>query len=355
VAAVSSDGTTPEVVVEALGVAVGIPVTGEDAVRLRHQWVRALTDREATTIVDLDHLATEQEVEHDYAITSLVTMAALRATTGQRINLHAGAVADEDGKALAVIGPSGSGKTTAIGLLALRLGYLSDETVSLDESLRIHPHPKPLSVITDPQKRWAKRSVSPDDAGLRRPPAESHLHRIVLLHRGDDDSGLAPLAPALAIAEVVEQSSSLFAVEHPLLRLAEAIDACGGVWSLRYNEIAHRLDELVGLLDREPRTPPARVHHPSGSIDEAAPGTWRRAPWLDAMEYDDELVVMVDAGVRVLAGLGLVLWLATDMPRTTAELVAETTTAWGEHPEAEALVADALALLADDGLLLAPG
>ena len=152
-----------------------------------------------------------------------------------------------------------------------------------------------------------------------------------------------------------ELHSSLFAVEHPLLRLADAIDACGGVWSLHYREIEGRLDELVGLLDREPRTPPARVHHPAGSVDEAAPATWRRAPWLDAMEYDDELVVMVDAGVRVLAGLGLVLWLATEVPRTTDELVAETTAAWGDHPEAESLVADALALLAADGLLLPPG
>lgn len=350
----SSEGATPEVVVEALGVAVGIPVTGADAARLRRQWVRALTDREATAVVDLAHLAEEQEEAHDYAITSLVTMAALQATTGHRINLHAGAVAAEDGRALAVIGPSGSGKTTAIGLLALRLGYLSDETVSLDESLRIHPHPKPLSVIADPQKPYAKRSVSPDDAGLLRPPAAAHLHRIVLLHRGDDEAGLVPLAPAMAIAEVVEQSSSLFALEHPLLRLAEVIDACGGVWSLRYREIGARLDELVALLDRDPRPPPARVHHPAGSVDEAPPGTWRRAPWLDAMEYDDELVVMVEAGVRVLEGLGLVLWLATEVPRTSDELVVETTTVWGEHPDAVALVAQALAQLAEEGLLLPP-
>ncbi|WP_165354264.1 hypothetical protein [Nocardioides glacieisoli] len=350
----SSEGPPPEVVVEVLGVPVGIPATGDHAARLRRQWARALTDRPALATVAISHLAADDEVASDYAITTLVTMAALDATAGRRINLHAGAVSDDDGRVLAVIGPSGSGKTTAIALLATRLGYLSDETVSLDESLRVHGHPKPLSVISDPNHPQAKRSVSPDEAGLLHPPDEAHLHRIVLLHRGEDDSGLVPLAPAYAIAEMVEQTSSLAQLEHPLLRLAELIDACGGVWGLHYREIGARLDELVGLLDAAPQLVVARAHHPGGSVGEAAPGTWRRAPWLDAVEYDDELVLMVGAEVRVLAGLGLLLWLALDVARTPDELVTTTTVALGEHPEAAALVADALALLAEDGLLLAP-
>ncbi len=315
----SSEGPPPEVVVEALGVPVGIPVTGDASERLRHQWSRALTDGAATTVVQLDHLGIEHEVAHDYAVTTLVTMAALEATAGLRINLHAGAVADDRGRALAVIGPSGSGKTTAIGLLATRLGYLSDETVSIDESLRVHGHPKPLSVITDPDEPHLKKSMSPDDLGLLRPPPEAYLHRIVLLHRGDDDSGLVPVAPAYAIAEVVEQTSSLVLLEHPILRLAEAIDACGGVWSLRYHEIGARLEELVGLLDREPRPSPARRHHPGGGpVAEPVAGAWSRAPWIDAVEFDDEIVLMVDDQVRVLAGPGVVAWLALETPSTTA-------------------------------------
>ena len=95
------------------------------------------------------------------------------------------------------------------------------------------------------------------------------------------------------------------------------------MWGLRYREIGARLDELVGLLDDDPQPAPARAHHPGGSVGEAAPGTWRRAPWLDAVEYDDELVLMVGAEVRVLAGLGLLLWLALDVPRTPDELVAD--------------------------------
>ncbi|MFM6849752.1 MAG: hypothetical protein ACKOVB_11700, partial [Terrabacter sp.] len=215
----STQAGPPALVVSVLGVPVGIPAPPTAADRLRHQWSRALTDEPAAAVVDLTGLG-DDELAHDYALTSRVTMVALEATAGQRVNLHAGAVADTDGRALAVIGASGSGKTTAIGLLATRLGYLSDETTSLDDALTVHAHPKPLSVITDTDAPHRKQSVSPDDLGLLRPPASARLHRIVLLHRGDDDSGLVPLAPAHAIAAMVPQSSSLALLEHPILRLA---------------------------------------------------------------------------------------------------------------------------------------
>ncbi len=181
----------------------------------------------------------------------------------------------------------------------------------------------------------------------------------MLLHRGDDDSGLVPMPPAYAIAEVVEQTSSLVQLEHPILRLAETIDACGGAWSLRYREITDRIDELVGLLDREPQPAPARLHHPGPSSDAASdaasvPGAWRRTPWRDAVEYDDEVVLMIDNRVHVLAGLGVVAWLALASPRTLAELVVETTSLLGEHPDAQQLVADALGVLAEQGLVQPP-
>ncbi|PKH37676.1 hypothetical protein SAMN05192575_101691 [Nocardioides alpinus] len=351
-----SEGGTPEVVVEALGVPVGIPVSGEDAVRLRHQWGRALTDRAPDVVVDLDQLDTEDVAAHDYAITSRVTMAALDATAGHRINLHAGAVADERGRALAVIGPSGSGKTTAISLLAGRLGYLTDETVSLDDSLRIHEHPKPLSIITDVDKPRQKQSVSPDDLGLLVPPDTSHLHRIVILHRGHGDAGLVPIPPARAIVEMVEQTSSLVHLPHPVHRLASTIDACGGVWGLEYVEFEERLDDVVGLLDRDPREPDEHVHHPSvpGANADPVPGAWSRTAWTDAEEYDEELVLMLGDRVHVLAGLGVVIWLALAEPLTTAELVEEAEALWGAHPGAAALVTDALDVMAGQQMLHPP-
>ena len=334
--------------------AIGIPISGDGVARLRRQWSRALTDRVATAVVDLDKLAIEDDVVRDYAITSLVTRTALDATAGLRINIHGGAVADAQGRVLAVIGPSGSGKTTAVRLLASRLGYLSDETVSINESLLVHGHPKPLSVITDPDNPRRKDSLSPDELGLLHPPATSHLHRIVLLHRGDDDAGLTAMDPAYAIAEVVEQTSSLVQLEHPILRLAETLDACGGAWSLRYREIADQVDELVGLLDREPRPAPARVHHPGDTPRPVVPGAWRRTQWLDAMEYDDEVVLMIGDRVHVLAGLGVVAWLALASPRTLDELVDEATTLWGGHADARRLVEEALDMLAEQGLVQPP-
>lgn len=359
----SSEPTAPGpvvgVVVEALGVPVGIPVTGEAATRLRHQWSRALTDRPAARSIDVSPDEVHDEAAFDYSVTTRVTLAALEATAGQRLNLHAGAVAAEDGRALALVGPSGSGKTTAIALLATRLGYLSDETVSLDEGLVVHPHPKPLSVVVDGAVPMAKGSVSPDDLGLGRPPESAYLHRLVLLHRGDDDAGLVPLPAARAIVEVVEQSSSLVHLDEPVRRLADAIDACGGAWALHYREFADHLDEVLGLLEGAAQPPAPRLHHPSdgrdaGRVAGPVAGAWSRTPWTDAMEYDDELVVMVGDRVQVLGGLGVVLWLALAQPRAEAELVSAVTAAWGEHPQSAALVAEALGVLSGQGLVRPP-
>ncbi len=351
-----SEGGPADVVVEALGVAVGIPVTGSAAVRLRRQWSRALTERDPVTVIDLTYLDPDDVVAHDYAITTLVTRAALDATAGLRVNLHAGAVADGRGRALALIGPSGSGKTTAISMLAGRLGYLSDETVSLDDDLLVHAHPKPLSVITDVDEPRMKQSVSPDEVDLLRPPERAHLHRIVLLHRGTADTGPAPMSTPRAIAEIVEQSSSLVQIEHPIHRLAGIIDACGGAWGLGYDEFADHIDEVIGLLDREPQAPVEHVHHPFtvDAVGPAVPGSWSRAPWADAEEWADELVLMVGSGVHVLAGLGVVLWLALETPHTVDQLVVEVEALWGEHPGAADLVADALAVMAEQELLQPP-
>jgi energy-coupling factor transporter ATP-binding protein EcfA2 len=263
-------------------------------------------------------------------------------------------VADDLGRTVTLIGPSGSGKTTAIALLATRLGYLSDETTSVDDDLRVHPHAKPLSVITDPAAPHLKQSVSPDELALLRPPDDCRLHRMVLLRRGDDDHGLRPVRHAHAIPQIVEQTSSLVRLEQPILRLTQTIDACGGVWALHYREFGDWVDDLVALFDREPQPAPPRVHHPGRDADDAVPGAWRRTEWLDAVEYDEELVVMVGAQVHVLAGLGVVVWLALASPRTADELVAEVTALWGEHPDARRLVEEALDVLAEQDLVHPP-
>ena len=93
------------------------------------------------------------------------------ATAGERFNLHAGGVADEHGRVLALVGPSGAGKTTATRLLARRLAYLSDETVSIapDGTCRPTRSRSPWSSIPSTAQR--KEQLSPDDLGLLPTPA----------------------------------------------------------------------------------------------------------------------------------------------------------------------------------------
>lgn len=343
------------VVVSAMGVAVGIPVADDEtAGRLRHQWSRAVMDTPPEVVV-ADSVDDFDPVAHDYAISVLVTLEALRATAGTRLNIHAGGVADESGRALAVIGASGSGKTTAIRALAARLGYLSDETVSLDEELVVHPHPKPLSVIVDPSRPRDKASVSPDDAALLTPPERATLRRVVLLRRGQGGHGLEPVSTAEAMVEIVPQTSSLTLLDDPLLALAGAIDRCGGAFGLHYDEIADHLDELIDLLSCEPQTPEPPVHHPAADSPATPTGEqWSRSEWLDAVQYGDDLVVMVGEVAHLLGGIGTTVWLTLAEPATTEQVVAATIAEHGPHPQADTLVGDALASLVASGLVVAP-
>ena len=344
------------VVVRALGVPVAIPVADAAARdRVRRQWSRALTEEPAATAISLDGLAAQESQVHDYALTVRVTMAALEATAGHRLNLHAGAVADPHGRAVAVLGASGTGKTTAVRALAGRLGYLSDETVSLSLPDRtVHPHPKPLSICVDPGDPRRKASVSPDDAGLVTPPGVARLDRLVLLHRGRSTDGLRPVTTPEAIVEVVPQTSSLVLLTHPLLTLAEVIDACGGAFVLDYVEFVDHLDEVVGLLDRDLPEVPGPEHHPPTDLPRGGDDDWSRAPWLDAVQYDDQLVVMVGDTAHLLAGLGTTLWLALGRPQPADQLVELAQEVHGAHPSAAEVVGSALGELAGRGLVVGP-
>lgn len=348
--------TVPDrVVVRALGVAVGIEARdAETAARLRHQWVRALTAAPAEVEADTGGLAHLEEVAHDYAMTVRVTMRALEATAGTRLNIHAGAVANDAGAALAVVGASGSGKTTAVRALASRLGYLSDETVSLSSDLTVHAHPKPLSVILDRKDPRHKASVSPDDVGLLTPPEVNTLRRIVLLRRGKGTDGLMPVSTPEAIVEIVPQTSSLVLLDSPLLALSRAIDRCGGALALHYDEIDDHLDELVDLVAQAPLEQAPAVHHPTADLPAPSGAQWSRVPWRDAVQYDDDLVVMVGDTAHLLHGLGTTVWLALARPTSVVDLVAVAEEEHGPHPHASGLVEVALAQLTEQGLVSRP-
>lgn len=347
-----AEHTIDPVVVRALGVTVGIPVADDEtADRLRAQWSRAVVDTPAE--VTADSTSGDDAVAHDYIVTTQVTLAALQATAGKRLNLHAGAVADDQGRALAVVGKSGAGKTTAIHLLARHFDYLSDETVSLEDDLTVHAHPKPLSVITDKTNPGRKDSISPDDAGLRPTPATSTLRRIVLLRRGDGNDGLVPITTPEAIAEIVPQTSSLVMLDQPLLTVAHAIDSCGGAYALHYDEIEEQIEALTALLATDPEPVPTPVHVPgaeSGPDEDA----WARATWLDAVVYDDQTVVLIDSTAHLLEGLGTTLWRGTAEPASREELLRLAEEAHGPHPDAETLIDAALESLVEKGVLHRP-
>ena len=225
--------------------------------RLAHQWSRAVVDGDDSdppvVRVAVTPGVTEDDHARDYALTTQLTMAALLATMGERINLHAGGLGDERGRVLALVGASGSGKTTATRLLAQRLAYLSDETVSIGRDRQVSAHPKPLSVIVDPDNPFHKEQLSPDDLGLLPTPSTGTLERLVMLHRGSGRRGLVRLDTVTAMRELIAQSSSLREVPNPLETLLQLVRDCGGAWALEYDEIGDHLDELVRLLaDAQP-------------------------------------------------------------------------------------------------------
>ncbi len=164
-----------------------------------------------------------------------------------------------------------------------------------------------------------------------------------------------PVSTPEAIVEIVPQTSSLALLDAPLLTLSQAIDRCGGAFALHYDEVSDHLDDLVAFLATTGEQPARAVHHPSVDLPAATGAQWSRKQWLDAVQYDDELVVMVADTAHLLGGLGTTVWLALANPATVAELVAAAEAEHGPHPDAQGLVEAALTELTDNGLVAPPG
>ena len=280
----TSPPAVPPLHVRVMGVRIAIAADDhETRDRLAHQWARAVVPTSGETAarrVPAPTAPAEETDARDYAVTTQVTLAALIVTSGQRFNLHAGGLADDRGRVLAIVGKSGAGKTTATRLLAERLDYLTDETVSIAPDGVVHPHAKPLSVITDADRPGNKEQLSPDDLGLRPTPDTGRMARFVALRRGvPDPRGLVRLESIEGLMNLIEQSSSVAEAADPLVTLLSLVDATGGVWALEYDEIHEHLDDLERLLaeDVPPVVRPRPRRHPRDARDtdrRPADGTW---------------------------------------------------------------------------------
>lgn len=357
----TSPGDVPPLHVRVMGVTIEIAAADEDTrSRLARQWSRAAVATPSDEAADTVHAPSgpaESEDARDYALTTQVTLAALRATAGERYNLHAGGLADADGRVLAVVAPSGTGKTTATRLLAERLGYVSDETVSITPDGLVHPHAKPLSLVTDPEHPGRKEQRSPDELGLGPTPGSARLGRFVVLRRGvPDPRGLVRLEPMEALLNLIEQSSSVSQAADPLVTLLSLVQSTGGVWALEYDEISEHVDDLEALLARDIVTEPlpSVLQHPGTPQESATPAraeTLRRRPWVDAIELDDEVLVLQATRAVRLDHLMATTWLELTSPLTLDELVDAVQGRHGEHPDARELVEKAVGLLVDEELV----
>ena len=344
---------------DACGVRVAVlPPDEVTRTRWLSQWSRALADGDPAAVdatVDARAALVHADLDSaDSTLASRVTVAALEHWEGVRMSLHAAGLADRDGRALALVAASGTGKTTAARVVGARLGYLSDETVSLGPELDLLPHAKPLSVVVDPVRPHHKAQHSPDQLGLLVPPASATLRSLVFLDRGTDHdrTGLTLLSVHEGVELLLPQTSYATSFDAPLLELARILQA-SGPWLLRYAEIDDHVDDLVALLHREPPTAVPLRHHPGRTAPTVGPtGSYARAPWHDAVEADEEVSVLVGGTSYRLQQLGATVWLALEQAADLDALVESAVRRHGEHPDSRRIVQDAVDVLVGSGLVV---
>ncbi|WP_336648637.1 hypothetical protein [Microbacterium sp. MMO-10] len=341
--------------------------------RLRELWSRVVDDSAGEVDVvfrpDPDEaqstltpcLPDRTDGSFPYSFSRAVTQAAIDRLAGTALLLHAaGLVSDDARRGVVLVASSGTGKSTAARRLGQRLGYLSDELMLVDEREELHGLTKPISLIV-PEFPGGKDESSPDELGLGPTPAmPPRLAALVCLARTQE--AVPPRLDLISvhelIAEVVPQTSSLWRVDRPLRRLADAALRGGGPFRLSYAEIVDAEPLVRGLLEAEPMPDGVRdwiEHGPSederwqeragattavGDLDDDA--LISRAPWTDAIEQDGEVSVLVGPAFTRIAGIAASIWLACARPLTVAELSDELAREHGPHPEADALVQAAL-------------
>ena len=346
--------------VDAVGSCIAIDVTAldeGDEAAVHAAWIDALADP-GTEPVDTVTPRGPDRASMLSGLSQAVTLAAIEAGRGRAWMLHAAGIATTEGQVVVLVGPSGRGKTTAARALGGVYGYVSDETIAIDDSGRVWPYRKPLSVIEDPAAPKTQRA--PSALGLQPlPNAELRVAAVVLLDRSPEH----PEVPVVEVADLGDAleglvSQTSFLHDHPtaLRFIAALADATGGIRTVKYREAASLPSVIPGLVrpSRLIELPPRPEHirpdtDPADSLprfsrvdvaDEVAvtdpdrvailtiseqrrghvtllggiaPAVWRAADGATLRQLRDAAVSTygepdgIDAGTAVLLGVGMLL------------------------------------------------
>ncbi|WP_148043193.1 hypothetical protein [Flexivirga caeni] len=352
--------------ISVLGSVIAVDLPEDDRDRVRAQWDRCMAPSDSTALSSVTYSTDDDADRRDYSLASSLTLAGIQHAAGTRLMLHAAGAADpETGRVAVLVAASGTGKTTAAHRLCRAgFGYVTDETVSIGEDDGILPYPKPLSVVIDGDAPHHKSQHGPAELGLAPCPPDPRAALYVVLDRDRDGTGgseptLERLPLMDGLIALIPQTSALPSMRRPLQALAGSVHRAGGVWRLAYQEIADTIPllrdalrshdpdptDLVGVAPPEPGCEPGLPAVPVTALDEPEPLDANtlvvRAPYLDAVAIDDELLVLVDCRPARLSGLGATIWPAAGEPVSLAELTRLCVAAHGDHPEADRLVHEA--------------
>lgn len=307
----------------------------------------------------------------DYAISRALTVATISRRAGSALILHAAGLAAPDGRTVVLVAQSGTGKSTASRVLGRHLGYVSDETVVIEDDDAVTPYPKPLSLIREGGSRTSKGEHSPDDLGLLPTPAHPKLAAVVLLERDPDCPvpSLSRIPLVDGIVDALPQTSSVLALPEPLRRLARALRVGGGPWRLTYAEIEDCVELLTLLLtEGTSHSHPTLAPTPAPAWEGFAGGgpsypvlvtgvrlgpddVVVRQRFDEAVVSEGRVAVLIDGHPLRLDGLGTYLWQAAATPQPLHALVDGAQRELGAHPDAQRLVFAAAAELAAHRLL----
>ncbi|GAA1408265.1 hypothetical protein AUR04nite_34110 [Glutamicibacter uratoxydans] len=336
-----------EKIIHAFGVSVLVRLTVPDTSatgyaeqlmqRLTEVWADSPTPRQnKKTILEVDlGVVDDKKFERIQSVLSTeVTLAALRAHSGDLLMFHAGGIARDDGKVAMIIGPSGVGKTTTMRHLGLHYGYVSDETVAVNFQGEVLPYRKPLSIITDGHE--FKVQVAPSTLHLLPlPTAPLILSGIALLKRPDtieSDTVLEPIGLAQGLMMAIEQTSYLGEIHRPLAKLASLASKVGGfkVMTVGTPERIHRVVEQIFDSREVPRWTSIM---PDENRMPRTDTAFIPLNVVDAVECSDGTVVFTkDKQAILLDGIGPQLWRSSCNLESWQQLINRIEASFGPAP-----------------------